>query len=88
MGREVEGPDGVIAYTIATLPEQQDKRQQKQLATAMASFPADNRDVLMLVTVEGLSYEEAAQMGVLVGTIKIRASRARRQLAVAGGLRS
>lgn len=42
----------------------------------------DQREALLLVGAEGLSYEEAAQVcGVAVGTIKSRVNRARSRLA-------
>jgi RNA polymerase sigma-70 factor (ECF subfamily) len=48
---------------------------------AMAHLPADQRTVLMLVCVDGLSYKEAAQvLGIPVGTIMSRLSRARQDL--------
>lgn len=50
---------------------------QKSLET----LPPDQRMTLVLVDIEGLSYEEAAQAtGANVGTIKSRLSRARAQL--------
>jgi RNA polymerase sigma-70 factor (ECF subfamily) len=48
---------------------------------AMALLPADQRTVLMLVCVDGLSYKEAAEvLGIPMGTIMSRLSRARRDL--------
>nr|WP_246504809.1 sigma-70 family RNA polymerase sigma factor [Microvirga antarctica] len=81
-GREVADPDGLHASKMATAPEQHDKLIHQELASALAALPADFRDVLTMVTIEGLSYEEAAaRMGCAIGTIKSRVSRARRQLA-------
>ncbi len=49
---------------------------------AMEQLPADRREVLLLVCVEELSYSEAAHvLGVPVGTVMSRLSRARLQLA-------
>lgn len=48
---------------------------------AMSLLPADQRTVLMLVCVDGLSYKDAAEvLGVPVGTIMSRLSRARQDL--------
>lgn len=48
---------------------------------AMAALPEDQRMVLVLVSVDGLSYREAAEiLEVPVGTIMSRLARARRQL--------
>ncbi len=49
---------------------------------AILSLPGDQRETLMLISVEGLSYREAAEtMGVAMGTIMSRMSRARLTLA-------
>jgi RNA polymerase sigma-70 factor (ECF subfamily) len=48
---------------------------------AMAQLPADQRLCVVLVDVQGLDYDEAAQaMGVNLGTVKSRLSRARARL--------
>lgn len=45
--------------------------------------PQDQREALLLVGAEGLSYEEAAQVcNVAVGTVKSRVNRARSKLAL------
>jgi RNA polymerase sigma-70 factor (ECF subfamily) len=47
----------------------------------MNQLPAEQRTVLMLVCVDGLSYKEAAEvLGIPVGTIMSRLSRARQDL--------
>ena len=49
-----------------------------EVRQAVRRLPAEQRNVLMLVTVEGLSYKEAAEVaGVPVGTIMSRLARAR-----------
>ena len=49
---------------------------------AMALLPPEQRDVLALVAVEGLSYREAADiLGVPIGTVMSRLGRARARLA-------
>ena len=49
-----------------------------EVRTALKALPAEQRAALMLVTVEGLSYKEAAQIAqVPVGTIMSRLARAR-----------
>ena len=63
-----------------------------EVRLAVELLPPEQRNVLMLVTVEGLSYKEAAEVaGVPVGTIMSRLARARvalhQQLAAGGGLR-
>jgi RNA polymerase sigma-70 factor, ECF subfamily len=49
-----------------------------EVKRAVARLPAEQRNALLLVTVEGLSYKEAAEVaGVPVGTIMSRLARAR-----------
>jgi len=51
------------------------------LEAALAALPLEQRTVVVLVDVEGLSYEEAAEvLGVPVGTVKSRLARARVRL--------
>lgn len=53
---------------------------------AMAALPEEQRAVLLLVTVDGLSYQEAADaLGVPMGTVMSRLARARARLADAIG---
>lgn len=53
-----------------------------QVNAEILRLPPKQRDVLLLVAAEGLSYEEAADaLGVPVGTVMSRLSRARRTLA-------
>jgi RNA polymerase sigma-70 factor (ECF subfamily) len=48
---------------------------------AVASLPEEQREVIGLVLVEGLSYREAAEiLGVPVGTVTSRLARAREAL--------
>jgi RNA polymerase sigma factor (sigma-70 family) len=53
----------------------------RQLAVGLARLSADLRDTLLLVTWGDLSYEEAATaLGVPIGTVRSRVSRARGKL--------
>ena len=53
----------------------------RELERALAKLGAEQRSVLLLVVLEGLSYDEVASMlGVSVGTVIARLSRARRKL--------
>ena len=61
-------------------PEQMAERGElsAEIQRAILSVPMDQRTVLVLVDVQGLSYEEAAEAsGVSLGTVKSRLSRAR-----------
>jgi RNA polymerase sigma-70 factor (ECF subfamily) len=53
----------------------------QEVRRALAQLPAEQRAALLLVTVDGLSYKEAAEVaGVPVGTIMSRLARARMAL--------
>jgi RNA polymerase sigma-70 factor (ECF subfamily) len=79
--REVEDPDGSYAAKLRTAPDQQSHLDFEDLRTALAKLPLDQREALLLITAEGMSYEEAAAIcGTAVGTIKSRVHRARTRL--------
>lgn len=60
----------------------ENKQLLAAMAKAVADLPQHMRDAIVLVSSEGLSYEEAADtLGVPVGTVKSRLCRARVQLA-------
>ena len=70
-------PEGLFATGAA----HEDRLALKELSRAIAGLPADQREALMLVAVQGMSYEELAEStGCPVGTAKSRVFRARRQL--------
>ena len=61
-------------------PEQQALRVElgAEIQHAILTLPADQRTVLVLIDVQGLSYEEAAEStGASLGTVKSRLNRAR-----------
>jgi RNA polymerase sigma-70 factor (ECF subfamily) len=73
--------DSAPAEALARPAAQEDSLALRELRMRLADLPVDHRTALMLVTVQGMSYEEAAQvMGCAVGTAKCRVFRARRQL--------
>lgn len=76
-----------MSARLTTLPNQNDRLEINELFAAMAQLTVDQREALLLVTAEGLSYEEAAAIaGCAVGTIKSRINRARGRLAELMGL--
>jgi RNA polymerase sigma-70 factor (ECF subfamily) len=80
--REVEDPDGIMAGRLASLPEQGGRLDFEDLRIALAKLPSHQREALLLVGAEGLSYEEAARVcNTHLGTIKSRVNRARSRLA-------
>lgn len=55
--------------------------QARDLERALARLPTEQREVLLLVVLEDLSYEEAAlALGIPIGTVMSRLSRAREKL--------
>ena len=91
--REVRKEDGDVAEerlgSDAPVRRIEARLALAEIRQAVELLPADQRAVLMLVTVEGLTYKEAAAVaGVPVGTIMSRLARARvalQQLLDAGG---
>ena len=67
--------------TPALAPPQPDVVALQELWRALAALPDPQREALLLVSVEGLSYEEAADvLEVPIGTVRSRISRARSKL--------
>ncbi|EFL87755.1 sigma-70 family RNA polymerase sigma factor [Ahrensia sp. R2A130] len=80
-GREVQDSEGVLASQLASHPEQQGHMDMQDFKAALEDLPEDQREALVLIGANGFSYEEAAEIvGVAVGTIKSRVSRARSRL--------
>ncbi len=69
------------------MPDQFDRLEVQDMSAALARLPRDQREAVLLVGVDGMSYEEAAKItGVAVGTVKSRVNRARNRLAELLGL--
>ena len=80
--REVADPDGVMVGNLAVMPEQGARLDFNDMQSALARLSVEQREALLLVGAEGVSYEEAARIcGTTLGTIKSRISRARTRLA-------
>ncbi|MCC2651360.1 MAG: polymerase subunit sigma-70 [Microvirga sp.] len=80
--REVEDGDGTHAASMIAIPDQEDKLALQDLSTALEKLPQEQREAIILIGAEGMSYEDAAEaLGVKVGTIKSRVNRARNRLA-------
>ncbi|HEY8381582.1 MAG TPA: sigma-70 family RNA polymerase sigma factor [Microvirga sp.] len=79
--REVEDADGAYALALSAPPEQPSKMEMQDLHVALARLPPEQREAVLLVGAEGLTYEDAAiKCGVAIGTIKSRVNRARIRL--------
>jgi len=73
----------VAERVLVEAPSQQDAIHVADVAKALQKLPAEQREVLLLVGANGVSYEEAAEIiGCAIGTIKSRLARGRRALAV------
>lgn len=63
---------------------QEERQAVRDLAAAFARLPQGQQEALWLVVVEGMDYAEAAEvMGVPIGTVRSRLSRAREALKLA-----
>jgi len=76
--RETVDMDDAPAEAFARPAGQEQNLAVGELRKEMARLPADQRAALIMVAVQGMSYEEvAAAMGCAVGTAKCRVFRAR-----------
>lgn len=72
---DAEGPENRVVTSVAA------QRLQPHLVKAMASLTPGERDVVLLVALGQLSYEEVAEaLGISPGTVGSRLSRARAKL--------
>ena len=73
--------DDVPAWRLGRSGGQEESMELRELQRAMARLPAQTRMLLLMIAVEGVSYEDAsAQLGLAVGTLKCRVFRARQQM--------
>lgn len=80
--REVEDADGAMAARMTAPAAQEHGSDLRTVWQHISTLPAQQREALLLVGVQGLTYEAAAEvMGCEVGTAKSRVSRARTLLA-------
>jgi len=69
---------------LYSAPQQHNHLILTEVQNAVMALTDDHREVLMLIAVEGLRYEEAAAvLNISVGTVKSRLSRARTALRAA-----
>ncbi len=67
--------------SLSIMPNQEDAMDLKTVNTAMTRLSAEHREILVLVCIRGLRYEEAAErLALPVGTVRSRLSRARSAL--------
>jgi RNA polymerase sigma-70 factor (ECF subfamily) len=73
----------VAERVLVEAPSQQSAIHVADVAKALQKLPAEQREVLLLVGANGVSYEEASEIiGCAIGTIKSRLARGRKALAL------
>ncbi len=77
----VDGAGVGIYERLCEPPRQEDHVAWQDMAEALARLPDPQRAAVLLVALEGMSYDEAADiLAVPVGTVRSRLSRARETL--------
>src|SRR3954447_12954535 len=67
-----------MSSSLAAITDPTASRQLRELETALARLSGEQRELILLVGLEGMSYEAAAQiLDVPVGTVRSRLSRGR-----------
>jgi len=70
-----------VSSTLTATTDPTARRQLIELDRALARLPSEQREVVLLVGLEGLPYESVAQvLGVPIGTVRSRLSRGRERL--------
>ena len=70
-----------VSSTLAAATDPTVGRQLLELDRALARLPDEQREVILLVGLEGMAYESEAQiLGVPIGTVRSRLSRGRETL--------
>ena len=73
-----------LADDLALSAPPEDRNQIRDFVRAMASLSEDHRQILLLVSLEGLTYREIAELlEVPIGTVMSRLARARERLRTA-----
>jgi len=67
--------------TMSVRPDQESSLQWRDLLRALNRLPVEQRTVILLISVEDLSYAEAANvLGIPIGTVMSRLARGRERL--------
>ena len=70
-----------MEHALLAEPTLPGKLELRDLEAAIAKLPDEQRQVILLIGLEGMRYEEVADiLGVPVGTVRSRLSRGRDQL--------
>jgi RNA polymerase sigma-70 factor (ECF subfamily) len=85
--REVQDSDNVLAEQIPVKGGQESNLTMQDVQKALNMLAPEHREILLMIGITELSYEEAAQVcNIAVGTVKSRLNRARAKLAEHLGL--
>jgi RNA polymerase sigma-70 factor (ECF subfamily) len=85
--REVQDSDNVLAEQIPVKGGQESNVTMQDVQKALNKLAPEHREILLMIGITELSYEEAAQVcDIAVGTVKSRLNRARAKLAEHLGL--
>jgi RNA polymerase sigma-70 factor, ECF subfamily len=88
-GPQVDIADAPEAGEVDGIGITESRLMLQSVMAAMDRLPEDQREVLMLVCVEEMSYKETAGiLGIPMGTVMSRLSRGRLALAAATGIKS
>jgi RNA polymerase sigma-70 factor (ECF subfamily) len=70
-----------VSSTLTATTDPTARRQLIELDRALARLPSEQREVVLLVGLEGMPYERVAEiLGVPIGTVRSRLSRGRERL--------
>lgn len=79
--RDTTDIEDIPASTFASSATHEESLALKDLSLALVNLPMDQREALIMVVIDGMSYEALAEAtNCAVGTAKSRVFRARRQL--------
>jgi RNA polymerase sigma-70 factor, ECF subfamily len=87
-GTQVDLDDAPDAGVVDGVRDMEAVLMLRKTEAAMAELPDDQREVMMLVCVDEMTYKEAAEViGVPIGTVMSRLARARLALSVKLGIK-
>lgn len=70
-----------VSSPLAAITDPSASRQLRELDRAMAMLAHEQREAVLLIGLEGLAYQQAAEiLGIPIGTVRSRLSRARSRL--------
>ena len=79
--RESPGQDDCVSGQSVTAPSQEWAQRSWEVAQAIDQLPEDQRQVIVLIGMIGIGYDDAATIcGCAIGTVKSRLNRARARL--------